>query len=146
MNVMSERAAHAQALGIQAGMAHLQAICGDDPELLADMIEGELSVDAFVSKMITLIAEDEGGALGLKLYSKKVGDRKRRLEERAKRLRVLLASVVANLPSRRFKNELASVRVFDIEPSVVVDEEADIPRSSGSRPSRSLIFPPFASI
>ena len=91
------------------------------------MIDGELSVDGFISKLVTMIVEDESHCLGLKSYLKRVGDRRRRLENRANRLRVLLASVVANLPSRKFRNELASVRAFDIEPSVVIDEEADIP-------------------
>jgi hypothetical protein len=127
MYALSERDANVQALELQAGLAHLQSICGEDPELLADMIEGELSAEAFLSRLIAMITEDEASALGLKLYHKKISDRKRRLEEHAKRLRVLLASVVNNLPSRRFKNELASVRVFDIDPSVIVDEEADIP-------------------
>ena len=108
-------------------MAHLQSICGDDPELLADMIEGELSVESILSKLIAMITEDEAGALGLKLYRDKISNRKKRLEERAGRLRVLMASLVNSLPSRRFRNELASVRVFDIDPSVIVEEEADIP-------------------
>ena len=145
MNALSEKDAHAQALELQAGLAHLQSICGDDPELLADMIEGELSVESFLSKLIAMITEDEADALGLKLYRDKISNRKKRLEERARRLRVLLASLVACLPSRRFRNELASVRVFDIDPSVIVDEEADVPSSSGSSPSRSLTFPPSAS-
>lgn len=123
----TERSVSALAFELQAGLAHLKSICGEDPELLADMIEGELSVDRFVSKVIALIAEDEASCLGLKAYSKKVADRKKRLEHRAGRLRVLLASVVTNLPSRRYRNELASVRAFDIEPSVVIDVEADIP-------------------
>ncbi len=74
-----------------------------------------------------MITEDEADALGLKLYRDKISNRKKRLEERARRLRVLLASLVNSLPSRRFRNELASVRVFDIDPSVIVEEEADIP-------------------
>src|SRR5262245_33845385 len=117
MNSLSERAACAQALELQAGLAHLQVICGDDCELLADMIEGELSVEAFLSTLIAMITEDEASALGLKLYRDKVSNRKKRLEERARRLRVLLASVVNNLPSRRFMTDLPSVRVFDIDPT-----------------------------
>ncbi len=128
MNASPERSAYAQALELQAGIAHLKSICGeDDQELLSDMIEGELSLDRFVSKLVTLIVEDEASVSGLKAYSKRVVDRRKRLESRASRLRVLLASVVHGLPSRKFRNELASVRSFDIEPSVVIDEEADIP-------------------
>ena len=123
-----ERSAYAQAVELQAGIAHLKSICGDDdPELLADMIEGELSVESFVTKLVTLIAEDEASCIGLKTYLKKVGERRKRLENRAARLRVVLASVVNALPSRKFRNSLASVRAFDIEPNVVIDEEADIP-------------------
>jgi Siphovirus Gp157 len=127
MNALNERHVHAHVLDLQAGVAHLQSICGDDPDLLADMIEGELSVEALLSKLVAMITEDEASALGLKLYRDKVSNRKKRLDERARRLRVLLASVVNNLPSRRFRNELASVRVFDIEPAVIVVEEADVP-------------------
>ena len=91
------------------------------------MIEGELSVESFVTKLVTLIAEDEASCIGLKTYLKKVGERRKRLEYRAARLRVVLASVVSALPSRKFRNNLASVRAFDIEPKVIIDEEADIP-------------------
>ena len=98
MNALTERGAHAQALELQVGLAHLKSICGDDPELLADMIEGELSVETVLSKLIAMITEDEADALGLKLYRDKISNRKKRLEERARRLRVLLASVVNKLP------------------------------------------------
>ena len=141
MNALSERAAHAQVLELQAGLAHLQSICGDDPELLADMIEGELSVESFLSKLIAMITEDEADALGLKLYRDKISNRKKRLEERARRLRVLLASLVNSLPSRRFRNELASVRVFDIDPSVIVEEEADIPVKFWKQPEPVIDLP-----
>ncbi len=123
-----ERSLTVHAVELKAGLAHLKSICGvDDPDLVADMIEGELSVDTFISKLVMMIAEDESYCLGLGNYLKVVRGRKRRLEHRANRLRFLLASVVTNLPSRKFKNQLASVRAFDIEPSVVIDEEADIP-------------------
>ena len=141
MNARSEKDARVQVLELQAGLAHLQSICGDDPDLLADMIEGELSVESFLSKLIAMIAEDEAGALGLKLYRDKISNRKKRLEERARRLRVLLASLVASLPSRRFKNELASVRVFDIDPSVIVEEEADIPVKFWKQPEPVIDLP-----
>ena len=141
MSALTERGAHAQALELQAGLAHLQSICGDDPDLLADMIEGELSVESFLSKLIAMITEDEADALGLKLYRDKISNRKKRLEERARRLRVLLASLVASLPSRRFRNELASVRVFDIDPSVIVEEEADIPVKFWKQPEPVIDLP-----
>lgn len=127
MALTIERIAQADALQLQANLAHLKSICGDDPDLLADMIEGELDIDRFVSKLVTLIAEGEADVDGLKLYSRKVADRKKRLEARNYRLRVLLASVVINLPDRKFKNPLAAVRAFSIEPQIVIDEEADIP-------------------
>ena len=128
MPAQRERSAYVHALELRAGLAHLKSICGDDnQDLLSDMIEGELSVDRFISKVVALIAEDEANCLGIKAYAKKIVDRKKRLEHRAGRLRVLLASIVTNLPSRRYRNELASVRAFDIEPSVVIDVEADIP-------------------
>ena len=39
MSALTERGAQRQAFELQAGLSHLQSICGDEPELLADMVE-----------------------------------------------------------------------------------------------------------
>jgi Siphovirus Gp157 len=141
MNSLTESDTYRRILELQASLANLQSICGDDADLLADMIEGELSVECVLSKLIAMITEDEADALGLKLYRDKISNRKKRLEERARRLRILLASLVASLPSRRFKNELASVRVLDIDPAVIVEEEADIPVKFWKQPEPVIDLP-----
>jgi len=113
---------------IQAQIANLRSICGDDDiELLNDMIEGTTQLDQFVGKVLEIIQTDESFSDGLKAYQKTIVDRRRRLEERAKRLRVLLASVVTELPGRSYQHPLAHLRAFDVDPKVIVTEESAIP-------------------
>lgn len=125
---MNERLANADAAKLKAGIAHLRDICGsDDPELLGDMIEGETSVDVFVGKMIELIQLDETDVKALGGYAKQIGDRKKRIDTRAKRLRTLLASVVYELPERRFRHPLALVTASDVDPKPIIEDESLIP-------------------
>ena len=132
---MNERAAIRDAGNLQADLAHLRSICGDDDaELLGDMIEAETSVEAFIGKMIELIGADEADSEGIKAYQQKLAGRKKRLEQRVTRLRVLLASVVTQLPGRRFRHALASVSAFDIDPKVILTDESQIPTKWWKRP------------
>jgi hypothetical protein len=116
------------ATGMLAQISHLREICGgDDEELLADMIEGESDLDRFIGKMIEIIQIDQAAGEALKGYQKKLADRKKRLEDRAARLRTLLASVITELPGRAYRHPLAHVRAFDVDPRVIVTDESVIP-------------------
>lgn len=118
----------ADATYIQAYISNLRSICGeDDADLLNDMIEGSTHLDQFVGKVVQIIQTDEAFADGLKAYQRAIGDRRKRLEERAKRLRVLLASVVNELPGRSYQHALAHLRAFDVDPKVIVTDESAIP-------------------
>jgi hypothetical protein len=125
---MKENKALNKAIEVQAHVAHLKQMCGEeDQELLVDMIEGETDVDGLVGKLIEMIQLDEADCDGLKTYQRKLADRKKRLEERATRLRTLLASVVTELPDRAYRHSLAHVRAFDVDPRIVVTDESTIP-------------------
>lgn len=113
---------------LRAEIAHLREICGeDDQELLHDMIDGQTSLDTFVGKMLQVIQTDEAFAEGLKTYQRTLTERKRRLEERARKLRALLATVVNELPGRTYRHAMAHLRAFDVDPRVVVTDESVIP-------------------
>lgn len=113
---------------LNSQVANLRSICGDDDvDLLTDMIEGTTQLDQFVGKVVEIIQTDEAFSEGLKVYQKTIVDRRRRLDERAKRLRVLLASVVTELPGRSYQHALAHLRAFDVDPKVIVTDESSIP-------------------
>ena len=132
---MNERAAIRDAVDLQADLAHLRSICGDDDtELLCDMIEAETSVEAFIGTVIELIGADEADSDGIKTYQQKLAGRKKRLDQRATRLRVLLALVVTQLPGRKFRHALANVSAFDVDPKVILTDESQIPTKWWKRP------------
>lgn len=125
---MKESDMSSRSSNLQSDIAHLKLLCGeDDFDLLADMIEGETDVDRFIGKMVEIIQVDEADCEGLKIYQRKLADRKRRLEERAKRLRTLLAGVVTELPGRVYRHTLAHIRAFDVDPRIIVTDESAIP-------------------
>ena len=132
---MNERVAAKASADLAVDLVQLRSICGeDDVELLSDMIEGETSLEAFVGKMIELIGADEADSEGIKAYQQKLAARKKRLDQRAARLRVLLASVVTQLPGRKFRHALASVSAFDVDPKVILTDESQIPTKWWKRP------------
>jgi len=132
---MNEQLATKVSADLTADLAHLRSICGeDDAELLCDMIEAETSLDGFIGKMIELIGADEADSEGIKAYQQKLAARKKRLDQRASRLRVLLASVVTQLPGRKFRHALASVSAFDVDPKVILTDESQIPTKWWKRP------------
>lgn len=134
-NSLNEQGLSCDSRGLEAELAHLRTICGeDDLDLFNDMIEGETSLPAFVGKMIGLIGADESDSEGIKAYLQKLAARKKRLDQRAARLRVLLASVVTQLPGRKFRHALASVSAFDVDPKVIVIDESKIPTKWWKRP------------
>lgn len=106
----------------------LKEICGlNDPELTSDMIEAETNIDGFVGRVVQIIQEDEAHCEGIRDYQRRLGDRRKRLQERSRRLRTLLASVVTELPGRFYRHSLAHVRAFDVEAHVVITDESAIP-------------------
>jgi hypothetical protein len=113
---------------LRSEIAHLRDICGaDDEELLRDMLEGSLNLETLVGKILQIVQCDEAFSEGLKAHQKALSDRKRRLDDRARKLRTLLATVVTELPGRTYRHPLAHLRAFDVDPRVVVIDETAIP-------------------
>ena len=113
---------------IKSQIEVLRSICGqEDGDLLAGMIEGETHIDNFVGKLIDLIQTDEAHCESLKTYQKSVLDRRKRLEERSKKVRTLLACVVNELPGRVYRHPIAHLRAFDVDPRVILVDESAIP-------------------
>lgn len=139
---MNERMAIKASAELAGNLTNLRSICGeDDADLLCDMIEGETSLEGFVGKMIELIGADEADSDGIKAYQQKLAARKKRVDQRAGRLRVLLASVVTQLPGRKFRHALASVSAFDVDPKVITLDESQIPTKWWKRPDPVVDHP-----
>ena len=125
---MKEKIAIVESKKYKEEIGLLKLICGEeDWDLLVDMIDGETDVDKFVGKMIEIIQYDESNVEGLKIYQRKLADRRKRIEERVKRIRTLLASVVTEMPGRVYRHSLAHVGVFDVDPKIIITDESSIP-------------------
>lgn len=112
----------------RAHISHLRMICGDDdPDLRRNVIEGETGLDALIEQALKIVLEDEAAIQGIRDYQKRVTERRRRLETRAAKLRTLLATVVTELPERKYRHPLALISAFDVDPHVIIQDESAIP-------------------
>lgn len=99
----------------------------DDEELTHDMIEGETSFFEAVDKALSEIDECDIMIEGLAAKIKQLTSRKKRNEDRAKKLRGLIDQAFQMAQLKRHKFERATITTKNVPPSLIVTDEADIP-------------------
>lgn len=138
-----ERRVKIKAKALKEGFAKLRELCSDgDAELFADMIEGEMDLEGFVTRMCEQINEDKGFAVAIGDDIDAKHKRKKRLENRADRYRVLLASVLDEAlvlePKKTFSVPLFTVTVAKLKPGVIIRDETEIPAKYWERRTPKL--------
>ncbi|MCP4987736.1 MAG: hypothetical protein GY928_17265 [Colwellia sp.] len=127
MNTPSERKVFTKSKDITSAISHLKDICGDDTLLLADMIEGEIDLEGYVDTVSNLITNDESTCNLLKLRADQITSRKKRISDRAKRLRTLLATVLDDAGSKTVSTPESTVTITRLKPGLVIEDDAEIP-------------------
>lgn len=136
------RRIEAQAAEYSAVVAQIRELCGEgDETLLLNMIEGESNLEGLVGGIVGQIAEDESHCEAVTALLRKLSDRRKRLETRAQRLRIVLAQMVDELPDRVYRHPLAHLRAFDVDPKVIVLDESQIPTPYWKVPEPKLDEP-----
>jgi hypothetical protein len=103
------------------------AAAGDDPDFIRDGIEGETNLFEMIDRMVADDGEDEVLIEGLKEYELKIRSRRERIQQRKEVRRALLGTALdlAGVKKRECPGGTLSLR--NVPPSVIVQEEADIP-------------------
>ena len=99
----------------------------DDPQLLADSIEGETNLLESIDVAIAEIDETEALIAGLKQKESQFTERRRGMEERVKRVRSLVEQAMAISEQPKLRRPSATLTLRRLPPDVVVMSEADIP-------------------
>lgn len=123
---------------IKQAIANLKDMCGDDDELLADMIEGEVDLETFAQKCAEAIVVDAAFANSLKEVIGNTQARKKRLELRAERIRTILAMALSEAETKTINLPAFTITKRDLKPSVIIKEEANIPSAYWKQPEPVL--------
>lgn len=134
----TERSLQYMAEALKRGIESLRDLCGDDDELLADMVEGELDLDSFADKCLEMEAEDAMRAEALKAQIDKLETRKKRFIDRGARIRSTLAYVMSQAETRKLERPAGTISLRDLPPDIIIASEEDIPASYWKRPEPKL--------
>lgn len=112
---------------ITSAIDAVKMLCGEDDELLADMIEGETNLHDFIAKCASRVALNEGY---VKAISELITDhklRKRRLDNSSKTIRHIMARAIDEADQKTINTGAFTVTKTDLQPDIIVTEESDIP-------------------
>ncbi|MDK4720092.1 siphovirus Gp157 family protein [Rhizobium sp. CNPSo 3968] len=99
----------------------------DDQELIADSIEGETSLLEAIEAALSEIDECEIQIVGLKAKEAELSERRRRMEERAERIRATIEQAMIATEQESFRMPSATLTLTKRAPGLIVINEADIP-------------------
>lgn len=105
----------------------LAALGQEDPDLLADMIEGETNLHEALAYLTAKINEDRAQVAGIEMYEGKIASRKKRLKTRIENCRALLALGMEVAGLKRIDTPAASVSLTAAQPKLIVTDESAIP-------------------
>ena len=99
----------------------------DDAALVADMIEGETSLNEAIEAALAEIDECEVIIAGLKAKEQAFETRRKATETRADRIRAMIEQAMLASEQQSLRLTTATVSLRKIAPALVVTNEADIP-------------------
>ncbi|RKD69012.1 siphovirus Gp157 family protein [Rhizobium sp. WW_1] len=99
----------------------------DDQELVADTIEGETTLLDAIQTALDEIDECEIQIVGLKAKEAEFADRRRRMEERAERIRATIEQAMIATEQDSLRLPTATLTLTKRAPGLIVINEADIP-------------------
>lgn len=99
----------------------------DDPDLMLIMADGQTSLLELIDQILEADLLDEALLHGLKLQKDTLAVRLHRLEERRQSRRAILEQALLLLERKSLERPIATITLTDRPPSLVVEEEAQIP-------------------
>jgi hypothetical protein len=107
--------------------AQLREIAGDDEQLLADTIEGEIDLRGLICMAAEQNVTDSASVDGIAALINKLRDRKERIENRIDMRRVAILTAMQAGEIRTLPTPAGTISRKAVPPSVLILEEAEIP-------------------
>jgi hypothetical protein len=107
--------------------AQLREIAGDDEQLLADTIEGEIDLRGLICMAAEQNVTDAASVNGIADLVDKLRDRKDRIEKRIAMRRVAILTAMQSGEIRTLDTPAGTISRKAVPPSVLILEEAEIP-------------------
>lgn len=99
----------------------------DDQELVSDTIEGETSLIEAIEAAVAEIDECDVHIVGLKAKETEFAERRRRVEERADRIKATIEQAMIATEQESLRLPTATLTLTKRAPGLIVINEADIP-------------------
>ncbi len=127
-DVKEEKSIKWAAHDLQEKIQDLKDLVGDDdPELLADTLEGETTFFDVVDSALEIIQNDQAIIEGLKALIDKFDTRKRRKMERVKRIRAFLEMFIDGAGLAKVERAGATLSIADLPILPIVEDEEKLP-------------------
>lgn len=116
----------------------IEALRGEDEDVVHDMTEGETGLMEAIDAALSELDDCDVTVVGCKAKEAEMAERRGRAERRQERIRTLIeqAMLVAGLPTA--KRPTATISVADVAPKPVVTDEAAIPSDYWRQPDPVL--------
>lgn len=124
---IDERELLKQQKALKVAVANIVDLCEDDDQLLADMLEGSTGIFEFTESAASHILDDETLSKAISERIKDLQSRKKRIDERAQRFRVILAQLLDQAEQKTVVCPSGTVSSKPVKPSPIITSEADIP-------------------
>lgn len=111
---------------LKAAIDRLREMCGDDDELLADMVEGETDLDQFLERLVLEILQSKMSAKGTAAIISDMQLRKKRFETRADSLTGMIYTLLNRCNIRSIETPSATLSIKTTAKQLVITEESDI--------------------
>ena len=99
----------------------------DDPDLLADSIEGETSLFDIFDRMLMGNVFDASHIEGCEIAINTIKDRQQRLEKRIESRRAMIEQAMMMCDVPKIERPLATLTIQTRAPQVIITDEAEIP-------------------
>lgn len=117
---------------------HITTIAADDPELVADMIEGETGINEAIEAALAQIAADEAHIDGISAFQSRLGARKERLRRRTELMRAAVKSAMEAADMKRKELPIGTITRAALPRQVIVTDESRIPAQFWKQPDPVL--------
>jgi hypothetical protein len=109
-------------------LSQLRDLCADDPQLLADSIEGETDLPGLIDAVVNSISEKDVIIHGTAEALRKLRDRKARAEKHKERLETLLAVTLENMGVKKhICGDGSTLSLTRVAPTAKVVDEVMVP-------------------
>jgi|AKVG01.1.fsa_nt_gi hypothetical protein len=106
---------------------HIIEQCGDDPDLIADMIEAETSINDLIEWALRKFADEKTFESAIKERVDQLQARKKAAERRQDKLRDLIGTLLTESGQNQYKGVEGTVSFKTVPPKPIIQDELQVP-------------------